>query len=120
MARVLVAVFQVEAGNIDDGSPVSPKSKLARLARKAIVYLRMPSDEQLRQNKEPQYDLAERVCALGWKQLEIIDGDLGFSAAMASVRRSQFGRVRDVRIVGGREISRLSRTDKELVSIAQA
>jgi len=39
---------------------------------------------------------------------------------MASVRRSQFGRVRDVRIVGGREISRLSRTDKELVSIAQA
>jgi len=92
------------------------------LARKAIVYLRQSSEKQVRQNKESQnlqYAVAERMRALGWKQVEIIDSDLGFSAGMASARREGFERVLslvalgEVGIVGSREVSRLSRTDKD-------
>jgi len=103
-------------------APYSPKIKPEHLARKAIVYLRQSSDKQVRQNKESQrlqYDVAERIRALGWKHVEIIDGDLGSSAAMASARREGFERVLssvalgEVGIVGSREVSRLSRTDKD-------
>ena len=54
----------------------SPKVKPEHLARKAIVYLRQSSERQVRQNKESQqlqYAVAERVRALGWKQVEIIN-----------------------------------------------
>src|SRR5258706_10553113 len=100
----------------------SPKIKPEHLARKAIVYLRQSSEKQVRQNKESQhlqYDVAERMRALGWEQVEIVDGDLGSSAAMASARREGFERVLssvalgEVGIVGSREVSRLSRTDKD-------
>lgn len=100
----------------------SPKIKPEHLARKAIVYLRQSSDKQVRQNLESQrlqYEMAERVRSLGWKQVEIIDSDLGFSAGMASTRREGFERVLswvalgEVGIVGSRDVSRLSRTDKD-------
>src|SRR4030081_3947289 len=100
----------------------SPKIKPEHLARKAIVYLRQSSEKQVRQNKESQrlqYDVAERMRALGWKQVEIVNSDLGCSAAMASARREGFERVLssvalgEVGIVGSREVSRLSRTDKD-------
>jgi hypothetical protein len=54
----------------------SPKIKPEHLARKAIVYLRQFSERQVRQNTESQllqYAVAERVRALGWKQVEIIN-----------------------------------------------
>jgi DNA invertase Pin-like site-specific DNA recombinase len=57
--------------------------------------------------------------ALGWMQVEIIDSDLGFSAGMAAARREGFERVLssvalgEVGIVGSRDVSRLSRTDKD-------
>ena len=100
----------------------SPKIKPEHLARKAIVYLRQSTDKQVRQNQESQrlqYEVAERMQALGWKQVETIDSDLGSSAAMASARREGFERVLssvalgEVGIVGSREVSRLSRTDKD-------
>src|SRR4051812_37944958 len=100
----------------------SPKIKPEHLARKAIVYLRQSSEKQVRQNKESQrlqYDVADRMRALGWKQVEIVDGDLGSSAAMAAARREGFERVLSsvglggVGIVGSREVLRLSRTDKD-------
>jgi DNA invertase Pin-like site-specific DNA recombinase len=100
----------------------SPKIKPEHLARKAIVYLRQSSDKQVRQNTESQllqYAVAERVRALGWKQVEIINSDLGSSAGIASVQREGFERVLslvalgEVGIVGNRDVSRLSRTDKD-------
>ncbi len=100
----------------------SPKIKPEHLARKAIVYLRQSTDKQVRQNQESQrlqYEVAERMHALGWKQVETIDSDLGSSAAMASARREGFERVLssvalgEVGIVGSREVSRLSRTDQD-------
>jgi DNA invertase Pin-like site-specific DNA recombinase len=98
------------------------KIKPEHLARKAIVYLRQSTDKQVRQNKESQllqYGLAERMRALGWKQVEIINSDLGSSAGLAAAEREGFERVLslvalgEVGIVGSREVSRLSRTDKD-------
>ncbi len=100
----------------------NPKIKPEHLARKAIVYLRQSSEKQVRQNKESQhlqYAVAERVRALGWKQVEIINSDLGSSAGIASAPREGFERVLssvalgEVGIVGSREVSRLSRTDRD-------
>jgi DNA invertase Pin-like site-specific DNA recombinase len=79
-------------------------------------------DKQVRQNKESQllqYAVAERVRALGWQQVEIINSDLGSSASLGAAQREGFERVLslvalgEVGIVGSREISRLSRTDKD-------
>ncbi|MGE5736284.1 MAG: recombinase family protein [Acidobacteriota bacterium] len=100
----------------------SPKIKPEHLARRAIVYLRQSSDKQVRLNRESQnlqYAVADRMRALGWKQVEIINSDLGSSAGIASAQREGFERVLscvalgEVGIVGSREVSRLSRTDKD-------
>jgi DNA invertase Pin-like site-specific DNA recombinase len=109
----------------------SPKIKPEHLARKAIVYLRQSSERQVRQNLESQrlqYELAERIRGLGWQEIEIINNDLGCSAAMGAVSREGFERVLssvalgEVGIVVSREVSRLSRTDKDwcrLVEVCQ-
>ena len=100
----------------------SPKIKPEHLARKAIVYLRQSSEKQVRYNLESQrlqYEVADRIRNLGWGSVEIIDSDLGSSAGMAAERREGFERVLslvalgEVGIVGSREVSRLSRTDKD-------
>ena len=96
----------------------SHKIKPEHLARKAIVYLRQSSERQVIYNKESQilqYAMAERVRALGWKQVEVINSDLGSSAGIAAAQREGFERVisqvalGEVGIVGSREVSRLSR-----------
>ena len=109
----------------------SPKIKPEHLARKAIVYLRQSSEKQVRQNLESQrlqYDMAERIRGLGWQDIEIINSDLGTSAAIGAVCREGFERVLssvalgEVGIVVSREVSRLSRTDKDwcrLVEVCQ-
>jgi DNA invertase Pin-like site-specific DNA recombinase len=109
----------------------SPKIKPEHLARKAIVYLRQSTEKQVRQNQESQrlqYDLGERMHALGWSEVEIIAHDLGASAAIGAARREGFERVLssvalgEVGIVVSREVSRLSRTDKDwcrLVEVCQ-
>jgi DNA invertase Pin-like site-specific DNA recombinase len=74
----------------------SHKIKPEHLARKAIVYLRQSSDRQVAYNKESQilqYAMAERVRALGWKQVEVINSDLGSSAGIAAAQREGFERV---------------------------
>jgi DNA invertase Pin-like site-specific DNA recombinase len=122
MARILMVVFHKEGGRDNERGLVPSQDQAEHLARKAIVYLRQSSDKQVRLNKESQhlqYAVAERVRALGWKQVEIINSDLGSSAGIASARREGFERVLssvalgEVGIVGSRELSRLSRTDKD-------
>jgi DNA invertase Pin-like site-specific DNA recombinase len=109
----------------------SPKITPEHLARKAIVYLRQSSEKQVRQNTESQrlqYDMAERIRGLGWQEVEVISSDLGTSAAIGAVYREGFERVLssvalgEVGIVVSREVSRLSRTDKDwcrLVEVCQ-
>jgi DNA invertase Pin-like site-specific DNA recombinase len=106
----------------------SPKIKPEHLARKAVVYLRQSSEKQVRQNLESQrlqYELAERIRALGWTEIEVISSDLGCSAALGSATREGFERVLsavalgEVGIVVSREVSRLSRTDKDWCRLAE-
>ena len=101
------------------------------LARKAIVYLRQSSLSQVKHNTESQrlqYALAERATELGFTQVEVIDKDLGASAASGSRERPGFQQLLasvalgEVGIILSRELSRLSRTDKDwchLVEICQ-
>src|SRR5271169_3112200 len=106
----------------------SPKIKPEHLARKAVVYLRQSSEKQVRQNLESQhlqYELAERIRSLGWTEIEVIDSDLGRSAGLGSATREGFERVLsavalgEVGIVASREVSRLSRTDKDWCRLAE-
>jgi len=101
------------------------------LARKAIVYLRQSTLSQVKHNTESQrlqYALAERATLLGFNRVEVIDKDLGVSAASGSRERPGFQQLLtsvaagDVGIILSRELSRLSRTDKDwchLVEICQ-
>src|SRR5260370_14662189 len=100
----------------------NPNIKPEHLARKAIVYLRQSSEKQVRQNKESQllqYDVATSMRALGWREVEIIDGSWGSSGGRAAAGCEGFEPVLSsvglgaVGIVGSREVSRLSRTDKD-------
>src|SRR5712691_7575939 len=99
-----------------------PKITPRHLQRKAMVYLRQSSDRQVQRNTESQrlqYDLAARAQALGFEQVEIIDTDLGHSAAIGAARREGFERliaavaVGEVGLVLSLEASRLSRTDQD-------
>src|SRR6516165_5747570 len=99
-----------------------PKITPLHLQRKAIVYLRQSSDRQVQRHIESQrlqYDLADRARALGFEQVDIIDTDLGHSAAIGAGRREGFERfiaavaVGEVGLVLSLEASRLSRTDQD-------
>ena len=92
------------------------------LSRKAIIYLRQSSLAQVKHNTESQrlqYALAERATHLGFSQVEIIDKDLGYSAASGARQRPGFQQLLasvalgDVGIILSRELSRLSRSDKD-------
>jgi DNA invertase Pin-like site-specific DNA recombinase len=92
------------------------------LARKAVVYLRQSSMAQVKHNQESQrlqYALTDTARAYGFKHVEVIDCDLGMSAATGAQAREGFKRVLasvalgEVGIVLSRELSRLSRTDKD-------
>lgn len=100
----------------------SNKISTEHLAKKAIIYLRQSSISQVRNNVESQrlqYALADRARLLGFTQVSIIDKDLGASAAIGSRQRPGFQElltsvaVGDVGIILSRELSRLSRTDKD-------
>jgi DNA invertase Pin-like site-specific DNA recombinase len=102
------------------------------LGRKAVVYLRQSSDGQVRNNLESQrlqYAMADRARELGFHAVEVIDTDLGASAAMAAKRREGFQRLLgsvalgEIGIILSRELSRLLRTDRDfcqLIELCQA
>jgi DNA invertase Pin-like site-specific DNA recombinase len=103
-------------------SAENPKVTAAHLGRKAFVYLRQSSLRQVRENQESQrlqYGMADRARELGWKNVDVLDMDLGRSAAVGAARREGFERLiasvamGQVGIVLSREASRLSRTDKD-------
>ena len=109
----------------------SQKITPQHLARKAVVYLRQSSMRQVRQNQESrrlQLAMVDRARALGWKQVEAITADQGSSASVGALPREGFERIissvalGEVGIVFSREVSRLSRTNKDwcqLVEVCQ-
>lgn len=91
-------------------------------ARKAIVYVRQSTTKQVRHNQESQrlqYALKDRAAELGFSDIEVIDKDLGISAGSGARQRPGFQQLLasvalgDVGIILSRELSRLSRTDKD-------
>ena len=92
------------------------------LARKAIVYVRQSTVKQVKNNQESQrlqYALTERATQLGFSHVEVIDKDLGISAGSGARQRPGFQQLLasvalgDVGMILSRELSRLSRTDRD-------
>src|SRR3982751_6507349 len=74
---------------------ISEKIRPHHLERKALLYVRQSSAHQVLHNRESsalQYAMRDRLIMLGWSQIEIIDDDLGCSAA-GSVQRAGFERM---------------------------
>src|ERR1035437_3399116 len=60
------------------------KISAEHLARRACVYVRQSTPDQVRNNlesKRMQYALADRARQLGWTDVEVIDEDLGVSGS---------------------------------------
>src|SRR5688500_9625673 len=100
---------------------MSDKIQPHHLERKAVLYVRQSSPHQVAHNCESralQYAMKDRLHALGWSEVEIVDEDLGRSAA-GMVTRTGFERmVADVCLgkvgaVAAREVSRFARNSRD-------
>ena len=101
----------------------SPKVKPFHLARRAIVYVRQSTPQQVAEHQEStarQYALSDRAVLLGWPgcQVQVIDDDLGksgqsvegrlgFQRLLAEVALDRVG------LILGLEMSRLARCCKD-------
>jgi DNA invertase Pin-like site-specific DNA recombinase len=101
-------------------SPVkSELVKPSHLTRKAIVYIRQSTAHQVVSNQESlrlQYALRQRARELGWREadIDVIDADLGLSAASAALRsgfKELVGRVglSEVGLILSIDVTRLAR-----------
>jgi DNA invertase Pin-like site-specific DNA recombinase len=100
---------------------MTDKIKPQHLQRKAILYVRQSSAHQVNHNLESQklqYAMQERLQQLGWREIEVVDEDLGRSAA-GTVTRAGFERMvaevclGKVGAVAAREVSRFARNSRE-------
>ena len=100
---------------------MNDKIKSHHLARKAVLYIRQSSAYQVNHNLESQklqYAMQERLQQLGWREIEVVDEDLGRSAA-GTVTRAGFERMvaevclGKVGAVAAREVSRFARNNRE-------
>ena len=100
---------------------MSEKIQPRHLARRAVLYVRQSSAHQVQHNEESQrlqYAMADRLRALGCKEVETIDEDLGKSAA-GKTERSGFQRLvtqvslGEVGVIGARELSRFARNSTD-------
>jgi DNA invertase Pin-like site-specific DNA recombinase len=90
-------------------------------ARKAVLYVRQSSTHQVQHNRESQvlqYGMRERLVQLGWTEVEIIDEDLGCSAAGGTARAGFERMVAEVCLgkigaVAAREVSRFARNSRD-------
>ena len=100
---------------------ISDKLQPHHLKRKAVLYVRQSSAHQVLHNRESgalQYAMRDRLAALGWSEIEVIDDDLGRSAA-GGVQRAGFERMvaevclGKVGAVCAREVSRFARNSRD-------
>jgi DNA invertase Pin-like site-specific DNA recombinase len=100
---------------------MSDKIKPHHLQRKAVLYVRQSSAHQVIHNRESrslQYAMRERLAVLGWSDIEIIDDDLGISAAGTATRAGFERMVAEVCLgkvgaVAAREVSRFARNSRD-------
>ena len=100
---------------------ISDKICAHHLERKAILYIRQSSAHQVLHNRESsalQYAMRDRLSTLGWSEIDVIDDDLGRSAA-GGVQRAGFERMvaevclGKVGAVAAREVSRFARNSRD-------
>lgn len=100
---------------------IAEKIRPHHLQRKAMLYVRQSSAHQVLHNRESsalQYAMRDRLVALGWSEIEVIDEDLGRSAA-GGVQRAGFDRMvaevclGKVGAVCAREVSRFARNSRD-------
>jgi DNA invertase Pin-like site-specific DNA recombinase len=100
---------------------ITDKVRPHHLERKALLYVRQSSTHQVLHNRESsalQYAMRDRLVALGWCEIEVIDDDLGRSAA-GGVPRAGFERMMaevclgKVGGVAAREVSRFARNSRD-------
>ncbi len=93
----------------------------AHLSRKAVIYIRQSSMDQVRNNLESQrlqYALQDTAREMGWEEIEVIDEDLGRSGA-SSHNRTGFLRLvaevsmKEIGAVFSIEASRLARNNRD-------
>src|SRR5262249_27240099 len=95
---------------------MTEKIQPQHLERKAILYIRQSSAYQVTHNLESQklqYAMEQRLRQLGWREIEIVDEDLGRSAAGTVVRAGFERMVAEVCLgkvgaVAAREVSRFA------------
>src|SRR5689334_23124646 len=100
---------------------MSDKIKSHHLGRKAILYVRQSSTHQVMHNQESrllQYAMRDRLCALGWREIEVVDDDLGRSAAGSAIRAGFERMVAEVCLgrvgaVAAREVPRFARDSRD-------
>src|SRR3984893_10140165 len=91
------------------------------LARPAVVYVRQSTISQVRHHHESrrlQYDLAARAKQLGWREVSVIDEDLGRSGASSAGRTGFKHLVAEVGLgrigaIFAIEVSRLARNNRD-------
>ena len=104
-------------------SLLSPKIRAWHLQRKAVVYIRQSTPQQVldhRESADRQYGLVHRAAALGWPQagVQVVDEDQGRSGQTAEGRPgfqyllAEVG-LDHVGIIFGLEMSRLARSNKD-------
>jgi DNA invertase Pin-like site-specific DNA recombinase len=100
---------------------MSDKIRPQHVARKAMLYVRQSSAYQVNHNTESQRlqdAMQDRLHHLGWREIDVVEADVGRSAA-GTVTRAGFERmVAEVCLgnVGGvaaREVSRFARNSRE-------
>jgi DNA invertase Pin-like site-specific DNA recombinase len=100
---------------------IADKISPHHLERKAILYVRQSSAHQVLHNRESsalQYAMRDRLTELGFAEIEVIDEDLGRSAA-GGVQRAGFERMvaevclGKVGAVCAREVSRFARNSRD-------
>ena len=95
---------------------MSEKIEACHLERKAVLYVRQSSAYQVAHNQESgtlQYAMRQRLQQLGWREIEVVDEDLGRSAAGTTTRTGFERMVADVCLgkvgaVAAREVSRFA------------
>ena len=100
---------------------MSDKIQPQHLTRKAMLYVRQSSAFQVAHNLESQklqYAMQARLRDLGWTEVEVVDEDLGRSAAGTEARSGFERMVAEVCLgrvgaVAAREVSRFARNSRE-------
>ena len=100
---------------------MNEKIRPSHLARKAFLYVRQSSAYQVthyRESQRLQYGMKVHLERLGWKDIEVMDEDLGRTAS-GVVQRAGFDRMvaevclGKVGVVAARELSRFARNSRE-------